>query len=98
VNYFGGWVLTEPHIGTATVKGCSEIAMNQIKDAFGRRGIDAPKRVLLMGHSLGGVVAAYIAEFMSKDSQLPVTDVIVSTFEGHGCLIEPYVVGMVSAL
>lgn len=73
VNYFVGPMKRDHTKETVRIEGCSAIVLEQIKYEIDRRGLK-PKKVVLMGHSLGGVVSTHIAE--SEDHDLPITHVV----------------------
>jgi pimeloyl-ACP methyl ester carboxylesterase len=77
VNYFGGPLLRKHNRRTRTVEGCSDVVMGQIDAQLKARGSPRFDKVVLMGHSLGGVVSSYIAEhYKTLSDGSPVTSVI----------------------
>jgi len=75
VNMFSGLLMRAHTARTITLKGCANIALKQILNDLEARDLQ-PKHVVLMGHSLGGAVSAYIKEYLAKDAGLPVELVV----------------------
>jgi pimeloyl-ACP methyl ester carboxylesterase len=77
VDYFGGPLLCDHSEATGTVEGCSRIALAQILRKLAARGLDPrTARLVLVGHSLGGLVSCYIAEELAAAQGLRVSDVL----------------------
>lgn len=75
VNMFTGAMMREHTNETETVKGCSRVALYQILDQIKDRNLQ-PRKIVLMGHSLGGIVSAYINEYFAVEYNLPIAKVI----------------------
>eukprot|EP00510_Aplanochytrium_minuta_P000339 CAMPEP_0184022580 /NCGR_PEP_ID=MMETSP0954-20121128/10710_1 /TAXON_ID=627963 /ORGANISM="Aplanochytrium sp, Strain PBS07" /LENGTH=463 /DNA_ID=CAMNT_0026305021 /DNA_START=131 /DNA_END=1522 /DNA_ORIENTATION=+ len=96
VNYFKGSTMRNHWESTETVEGCSKVVVSQILAQLKERGIEDMDQMILMGHSLGGVVSAYINEYLAKEHNLPVSKVIAwsAPFAGSDLLLwaknQPY--------
>ena len=89
VNYFGGPVMRSHEALTSSVEGCSRVVLGKIQEELKLRGVEDVSQVVLMGHSLGGVVSAYIKENLSEEAGLPVTNVVaIAAPLGGSALLE----------
>ena len=89
VNYFGGPIMRNHGPKTSTVEGCSREVVSQIQAELKLRGVEDISRVVLIGHSLGGVVSAYIKENLAAEHGLPVSNVVaISAPLGGSALLE----------
>jgi hypothetical protein len=75
VNIFSGPMLRyHTHGRTTKIEQCAKLAFEEIQEQFKAKGRLPPQTIILMGHSLGGVVAAYIKEFLAPEYNAAITD------------------------
>lgn len=89
VNYFGGDSLREHTRDTISVRSCTELVLQQVLSQLQALQINRSKvNFVLIGHSLGGIVAAYLNEYYASQERMRIKRVITisAPFKGSFAL------------